>query len=172
MTEVQGKLILVQVSVRFELARVLVIGSRLYYELLSHVLYQSTLYFWLARKTKTNKLSTGCKMSWREWQLKKAMKLGIQFLFLSRLCCSVVLPTTPPCYAGYFFRKLNNLFWEFAVTLSRALKRLKFQLVLWASSSHILLAQAELSLRTGGCGFPPAIMNMAPSYFHRKIEEK
>ena len=29
-----------------------------------------------------------------------------------------------------------------------------------------------LSLRGGGQGFPLATMNMAPGYFHRKIEEK
>ena len=29
-----------------------------------------------------------------------------------------------------------------------------------------------LSLRGGGRGFPTAKMNMAPGYFHRKIEEK
>ena len=77
----------------------------------------STVYFWLARKTENNKLSTGSKMSWREWQLKKAMKLGKRFLFLPWLRCSVALPTTPPCYAGYFLSKLYNLFWEFVVTL-------------------------------------------------------
>ena len=27
--------------------------------------------------------------------------------------------------------------------------------------------QAALSLRAGGRGFPPAIMNVAPGYFHR-----
>ena len=29
-----------------------------------------------------------------------------------------------------------------------------------------------LSLRSGGWGFPPATMNVAPGYFQRKIEEK
>ena len=29
-----------------------------------------------------------------------------------------------------------------------------------------------LSLRDGGRGFPPAIINMAPSYFQRKIKQK
>jgi len=29
-----------------------------------------------------------------------------------------------------------------------------------------------LSLRSGGRGFPPATMNMAPGYFQRKIKEK
>ena len=29
-----------------------------------------------------------------------------------------------------------------------------------------------LSLRGGGRGFPPATKNVAPAYFHRKIEEK
>ena len=29
-----------------------------------------------------------------------------------------------------------------------------------------------LSLRGGGWGFPPVIMNVAPGYFHGKIEEK
>ena len=29
-----------------------------------------------------------------------------------------------------------------------------------------------LSLRGGGRGFPPATKNVAPGYFHRKIEEK
>ena len=32
--------------------------------------------------------------------------------------------------------------------------------------------QEGLSLRGGGQEFPPATMNMAPGYFHRKIEEK
>ena len=32
--------------------------------------------------------------------------------------------------------------------------------------------QEGLSLRGRGQGFPPATMNMAPGYFHRKIEEK
>ena len=31
---------------------------------------------------------------------------------------------------------------------------------------------AGLSLRGGGQGFPPATMNVAPGYFHRKIEEE
>ena len=33
-------------------------------------------------------------------------------------------------------------------------------------------AQTGLSLRGGGRGFPPATKNVAPAYFHRKIEEK
>ena len=32
--------------------------------------------------------------------------------------------------------------------------------------------QEGLSLRGRGREFPPATMNMAPGYFHRKIEEK
>ena len=31
---------------------------------------------------------------------------------------------------------------------------------------------AGLSLRGGGRGFPPVTKNVAPGYFHRKIEEK
>ena len=30
---------------------------------------------------------------------------------------------------------------------------------------------AGLSLRAGGCGFPPATMNMSPGYFHGKQKE-
>ena len=32
------------------------------------------------------------------------------FIFIAALLLSIVLPTTPPYYAGYFYRKLNNLF--------------------------------------------------------------
>ena len=32
--------------------------------------------------------------------------------------------------------------------------------------------QEGLSLRGGGQEFPPVTMNVAPAYFHRKIEEK
>ena len=30
---------------------------------------------------------------------------------------------------------------------------------------------AGLSLRAGGCGFPPATMSMSPGYFHGKQKE-
>ena len=36
----------------------------------------------------------------------------------------------------------------------------------------ILVAITGLSLRGGGRGFPPAIMNVFPGYFQRKIEPK
>ena len=35
-----------------------------------------------------------------------------------------------------------------------------------------MLINTGLSLRGGGRGFPPATKNVAPAYFHRKIEEK
>ena len=37
---------------------------------------------------------------------------------------------------------------------------------------HYGIPLAGLSLRGGGRGFPPATKNVAPAYFHRKIEEK
>ena len=43
------------------------------------------------------------------------------------------------------------------------------------SSLHLKLQFpmfAGLSLRGGGVGFSPVAMNVAPGYFHRKIEEK
>ena len=45
MTEIQGKSILVRVSARFQLARVRVVGSRLYFIYLQKSMHQGNLYF-------------------------------------------------------------------------------------------------------------------------------
>ena len=37
---------------------------------------------------------------------------------------------------------------------------------------YFLNGISGLSLRGGGRGFPPATVNVAPGYFHRKIEPK
>ena len=51
MTEIQGKSILVRVSARFELARVRVIGSRLYLEFCRKVARDVKFWLWFVRRS-------------------------------------------------------------------------------------------------------------------------